>query len=298
MRRFLFTLGAMLGLSTFAGCLELTQDYTINPDGSGKVVVDTLAPSGNQFAPEGAPKPPPAEQVKQAVSDRVTKAQGVEAWSDVSCEVANDGRIHFKGTAYFPDINKVKLDQGNGARGGGGGGKESDVSWAKNGDTITLHFDTNKNQAPPDPNAAKLTDAQVDEKVKEERMQYQQFKPMMQAFVQNLKISMSFTLPGKITDAGVFKQEGNKISFSVEGKQILEAMDKANADDAAIRAKVKGDPKPMEDAINAAIFGKKGSPDAKITGATTPLFDYKVEAAKAKAGQAEMLKKLGVEAPM
>src|SRR5688500_2608736 len=57
MRRLVFTFGLLVGLASIAGCLELSQAFTLNPDGSGKVTVDTLSPAGNQFAPQGAPKP-------------------------------------------------------------------------------------------------------------------------------------------------------------------------------------------------------------------------------------------------
>jgi len=295
MRRLIYTLGTLLGLTSISGCLELSEAFTLNPDGSGKVLVDTVTPAANQFAPENAPKPSPAEVVKQTVTERLSKGKGIEAWSDVSCEVMNDGRVHFRGTAYFPDVNKLKVDAASPAGGGGGDDdKASDVTWKKDGDAMVLHFDTKKTQPPADPNAAKLTDAQVDEKMKEERMQYQQMKPMVQMFAQNLKIQMSFTLPGKVSDPGAFTLKDNTISFALDGKKLMDAMEKVNADDKLVRAKVKGDAKAMDDAMNAELFGKKGPVDAKVTGEMKPLFDYKSEAAKAKAGEAEMKKKLGL----
>jgi hypothetical protein len=288
MRRFFASL-VLAGVGFFAsGCLELSESFTLNPDGSGKVVVDTLSPDGSQFAPANQPKPKPDELVKKAIEGAI-KSKGVDAWSDVSGEIAKDGRVHFHGTAYFPDINKVNINAG------GSNSSDNDssgMSWTKEGDAYKLVF-KNKNKAENAPPPEKLTDAQIDEKIKQERVEYQQSKAFIQAFLGNLKVSVSFALPGKITESNILTVNGNTATMTLDGKQMMEAMDKANADDALMREKVKGGKAAEDRIMTKLMFGKEGDPSAKVTDAK-PQFDYKAESAKAKAGEAEMWKKLGV----
>jgi len=288
MRRIFASL-VSVGLTLFAGgCLELSESFTLNPDGSGKVVVDSLSPDGSQFAPANQPKPKPDEIVKKAIEGAI-KSKGVDAWSDITCEIAKDGRVHFHGTAYFPDINNVSIST---STSNNSSNNSSNMSWTKDGDGYKLVF-KNKNRAENAPPPENLTDAQIDEKIKEERVQYQQSKAFIGAFFANLKISMSFALPGKITESNILTVNGSTASIALEGKQMMEAMDKANSDDALMREKIKGGKAAEDRILTKLMFGKEGDPSAKVTGAK-PQFDYKAESAKAKVGEAEMFKKLGV----
>lgn len=283
MRRLVTLALCALGLGSIAGCLELSQSYTLNPDGSGKVVIDSITPAGGGgFG--GAPAPAdPKETVKKALNEQIGKAKGVDAWSDVSCELEKDGRVHFKGTAYFPDVNKLAID-----------GEKNAVSFVKEGDAMVLKFDTDKGE--PGGEAPKLTEAEITEKIKQERAQYEQGKAMVSAMFKDLKFQMSFALPGTVAESNILKKEGNTVSMAITGPQIIAAMDKMNADDALMRKKVMAAPGD-DSAMNELIFGGKGEPSAKVTGAAASQFDYKAESGKAKAAQAEMFKKLGVEAP-
>lgn len=47
------------------------QAYTLNPDGSGKVVIDTVTPARNQFAPQDKPQKP-EDIVKEAIQERIS----------------------------------------------------------------------------------------------------------------------------------------------------------------------------------------------------------------------------------
>lgn len=289
MRRIL-TLGGLLGLLSISGCLELMQAYTINPDGSGKVMLETVMPARNQFAAQDQALKP-EEIVKQTVQDRISSGEGIDAWSDISCQVTKEGKVHFKGTAYFSDINKLKAEGGNGGVGGG------EMTWTKQGDTMVLTMKS-KNEDDAAAPAEPLPDAEVNEKLQQEKMQYQQMKPMMAAIFEGLKVEISAKLPGKISEANIFTQKGDTATLSMTGKQMMAAMDKINADDNLMRAKIKaGKGKGEDDFMFEQMFGKKGPAQVKVTGASAPLFDYKAEVAKAKAAEAEMFKKLGVEKP-
>lgn len=96
----LFGLSVLLPL--LAGCLETQDQYSINPDGSGKVMhravfsVSTAAPDEE-------------EQIRRVIRGEVDFSNGVEAWSDVDCRKLDDGRIEFRATAYFSDFNQLNF---------------------------------------------------------------------------------------------------------------------------------------------------------------------------------------------
>lgn len=284
MRRFL-TLCVLSSMLSVTGCLELMQAYTLNPDGSGKVVLETITPARNQFAPQDQPVKPD-EIVKQAIQERINGGQGIDAWSDITCQVTKEGKVHFKGTAYFSDVNKLKAD------GGGGGGGE--LSWTKQGDGMVLAMKGKSDGEAAQP----VPDDQVAAMLQQEKVQYQQMKPMMAAMFEGLKVEISARLPGKISEANIFTQKDNTATLSITGKQMMAAMDKINGDDALLKAKIKaGKGKGEDDFMFEHMFGKKGPAQVKVTGANTPLFDYKAEVEKAKAGEAAMFKNLGVTPP-
>src|SRR5689334_1306401 len=109
MKRFARPLAIFLALVSISACLERKQTATINPDGSGKIVIDSvLAIPADMPAPGG--KPDPAVVARQVATGLITKSQGVDAWKDVVVEVNPDGRAHVAMTAYFPDVSRLKLD--------------------------------------------------------------------------------------------------------------------------------------------------------------------------------------------
>jgi hypothetical protein len=165
MKRFMgFALVAALPLM-LGGCFELRQDTTLNPDGSGKVVVETIMPDMSSmmtFGDQPAAKPDPDVQLKKFAKDFIDGSKGVDAWSDVSFSMAEDGRMKFKGTAYFKDITALKVGSGNGGPGGpaSGGG----LTWTKSdkgGMILALETEDMAAPKPPAPQPNAMTDDEI-----------------------------------------------------------------------------------------------------------------------------------------
>ncbi len=98
MRRFSPVLAALCAV-VLAGCLDLDEEYSINPDGSGKVKIKcAVAPM--RFTTS---KKSPEELLKSDVRETLEKCGGVDAWTDVTAVQRDDGKIAFSGTAYFKD---------------------------------------------------------------------------------------------------------------------------------------------------------------------------------------------------
>jgi len=275
------------------GCFEMTQVLTLNPDGSGKMLMDSYMKAPPMMM-GGDDKPDAKEIAKGMAQQMVSGTNGVEAWSDLSYEVAKDGRTHIQGTAYFKDYTKLKLKQGGGM----------DFTWAKDpkgGMALEMKMADKDADAPAE--KPKLTDEEVQDLIKAKRQEYEQMKPMMTMILGTMKMDMTFMLPGKLSEVNVFqKTEKGGVRLVFEGKKMLEVMDKIMADDKLLADTIKAGKDPMKggpdpDQITELMFGKKGPIRARGTGKLKPLFDYKADAAKAKKAMPAMLKNLGLEAP-
>src|SRR5436190_1580238 len=90
-----------------AGCLDLDNEFTLNPDGSGKVKIRCVsAPVSFDI---GEKKKSPEELMKSLVRETLEQSGGVDAWADVAAAIRDDGKVSFNGTAYFKDIEQLKL---------------------------------------------------------------------------------------------------------------------------------------------------------------------------------------------
>jgi hypothetical protein len=284
------------------GCVELKQDATVNPDGSGKMVIEiampAMPPMGMNIGGADAPKPDPDMLLKSFGKKTMDEAKGVETWSDVSLGMTDDGRMKFKGTAYFKDVAKLQVGKSEGPSSGGG------VTWVKDpkgGMTLSMSMEPDKDQPkPPAAKPAEMTEEQLTKAVQQAKMEWQQVKPMMQMMLTKMKIQNVFHLPGTLAEVTGFKKEADgSVSVTIEGIKVLDVMDKQMADDAYIKAAIKAgkDPvkdKPSDDVMEKA-FGFKGTLSAHVTGDLKPLFDYAKESAAAKAAYPKMIEKLGLD---
>ena len=97
MNRTLIALLLLVPLLT--GCLDLEDQWVLNPDGSGKLIRQaTFAPMDKS----------PEAWAKEALG----KASGFEAWSNFESEMLKDGRLRITATGYFKDVNAVNCGLG------------------------------------------------------------------------------------------------------------------------------------------------------------------------------------------
>jgi hypothetical protein len=261
-------------------CLECKETGMVNPDGSGKATIDLLV-----NVPAAAGAPPAAAIGKQVAARFLATAQGVEAWKDITIDVAPDGRSHVVATAYFPDISKFKLDA------------PITMTWAKNGEG-GFTFVMKKDQAAAPTAPPPMADDKVAQAIAEAKDEYKQSQPGMQMVLGTLKISVGFTLPGNVMATNILtkKADGSTVAMAIDGKSMIAAMDKIYADDKVLAVAVKaGENSPVTDELLMEnLFGKKGQLSATVAGPVKDLFDYKAEMAAAKAAEPQMLKKLNL----
>lgn len=288
MRRLAAVLSAVFAIA-LAGCLDLDEEYSINPDGSGKVKVRcAIAPMRFTTA-----KKSPEELLKSDVRETLEKCVGVDAWTDVSAVQRDDGKVLFSGTAYFRDFSKLKLTVM------GMSSSMSKTVVARDGDALTVTVTPGQGNAPP-AEPVKLTEEQIQAKIKQERAKYLQSKPMIDNFLKDAKVATRFVLPGPLGEVRNFKKLGDRsVELRMEGAPLLAAIDGLMKDDAFLRKTLeaghdidKSGP-PIDDVLIEKLFGQKGPIRASTKGALAPVFDYEAEAGKAREGMAELAAKFG-----
>jgi hypothetical protein len=284
------------GVALLAGCYqtyETDEQYTLNPDGSGKVTIDAkMTPMGFD---SGEGKADPAALAKKTAKELLEKSEGVTAWKDVSFGPEKDGRVHFRGTAYFKDLGKLAFNNLGLLK----------YQWkAQNGTgVLSLKMENKGNAAAGEKSAKPTTEDEIKAQMLEQRMRYQQSKPMMAAMLGSMKTAAHFKLPGTVGEAAGFAKgaAADEASISMSGGQILSVMDQMMQDDAVLHDQVaKGEDvmgggaagKPSE-ALWLKLFGTKGEPQVAVAGLKAQ-FDYAAEVAAAKKAYPVALEKIGL----
>ena len=286
----------ILAVCLLTGCFESHQEYTLNPDGSGKVIHEV------QFQPVdlsmGESPDNSEKQMKKTVQSILTDSSGVDAWKDISFKRTEDGRIFFRGTAYFSDLSKLNLKLGEVKQSG------SNPVWKKtpSGDMVLeLQGENKKGKGkegtPPKP----LTDAEISKKIAKEKAQFQKMKPMFAAVLSTLKQEMIFHLPGRKKEVtNLTENPDGSFTITFDGARMIDVIDAMFADDQWMRETIQAkgsimDEGPSIDAkTNEILFGQKGPIRAVMGAPQKPLFDYGIEMAAAQADFPALLKRLGM----
>jgi len=269
-----------------SSCYETKQEFTLNPDGSGKVIHEC---SFQNVVSLNNEDPASAEALQAAIARIINDSKGVDAWTDVSFKRLEDGRIWFRGTAYFKKLEELKIPNQSmielAWKNQGGGRAELGLGYKK------------AEKTKPKQDRSKLSAAQRADLVRGERAKFQQTKPMLSAALGAMKQTVSVTLPGKLESSSNFKASAiGTLGLTFEGTKFIEAIEKLAADDAWMEKNgfdTQEAPE-LDDELSGLLFGEKVPVKAVVSGATKPLFDYAAEVAAALKGAEALQKQLGV----
>jgi hypothetical protein len=285
--RVLSFIGCALALALLVGCFETKQEFTLNPDGSGEVVHEcTFQPASVVLTR----KVDAEAQMKAAVSELLSRAKGVEAWSDVSYQLLEDGRVHFKGTAYFRSLSDLDIPNQT----------MLDFAWshAKDGTgTLTLRDKNEQKKSHPE----KPEKPSSPEDIKQGRAKFQQAKPMLAMFMASMQHDVLFHLPGKPGKTSAFQRDASgALTLHVDGGKMLQAMDTLISDDKWMARHPKvmdpDTPPPPDAEMNRLLFGVEGPVQATVTGLGAPTFNYDGELEAARESYTALREQLAVKA--
>lgn len=299
--RFRFLSVALAAVAaTLTGCLTQEQTFHVNPDGSGKfelaMTVDTTmmgALGGGAAAGQ--------DMGKEVVLQLLRGTEGIDTWADLKQETGADGKTKIQATAFFKDINKLKMNAGEQA----GGASAGTLLSKRDGDKWTVAIGLPEGEAKtPTGSGAKPPGDQVKAAIQQAKAQWEASKSLVAPMVEGAKLTTTVKAGGTIKETvGFQKTDDRTASLSFGGAKVIAAIDAMMNDTKVMEEALAGgdpmavlrDQKRMQKAIMESLTDGKGMPTIELTPGE-PIIDYDAEVAKAKAGQSAALKALLAEA--
>lgn len=285
-------------LFLLTSCFEEERIYTLNPDGSGKVEFKATFPLGSTINLNEGASPSPEQKAKKAVTKTLEDSEGVAAWANVSYKINDEGKIEFKGTAYFKDINKVKLKMGS------IDSNALNPSLTKEKGMITIKClleDKDKKTAKPNKNKpqwAKMTKKQQKMAMATTRQGLMQMKGMLAGIAGDMSTKVTIHLPASAKKSTGFKQlSPSSYTITQTGEMMIKGIDQLLANEKTMRMLASDDINMMQDPPTEVLhqmLGLSGDPLVDFSASAPPSFDYKKEVQAAQKAAPAMMKKLGL----
>ena len=279
---------SLLALALVAsGCLEVQDRFTLNPDGSGRVVIDAKVKTLSFDDPKEGKK----KQVNDFVAGVINKSSGVEVWKDITCSVLPDGRIQFKGTAYFGDLNMVEI---------------KDVALnrytftTENGNVVVgiARKDKEATESEPGDDPATMTPEEIAVKIDSMKEQFRMGRGMMSMFVDELNEKSLFVMPTTVSQApGFTRAADGAYGIEFSGKRVMKILDSLMESDAFWQkmVKEKGGTNPENEAEMMGLMFGSQEPHIVAGAGGQAAFDYRAEVNAAKKKYPALLKKFSVK---
>jgi len=292
---------SLMVLVALSGCFKTKQVVALNPDGSGKLFYQLShgdRARSVQFTLGGdeQEKPSPEEMAKKEVESILKGSSGIDAWENVSYEVSEAGDFTFKGTAYFPDFNKLKS-----------GGKlktDNRAVFSKTATGVEILWGEGVDEKGEDASSKVMSDqAAIDLAVTQAKSELKSSLPMLTGILTGMRNEVYYMLPGSIDSFTNFtKVKDNVVKVVVDGQDILRLMRDFTQDEEAIREAVVQGVNPLKDGPldtfkNKHLFGDEGPVVASTSGDLKPIFDYPTKSAAALAAFPAMCDELGITVP-
>lgn len=266
----LVLLAALLA-PVFTGC-HVKDDFTINPDGSGKVVHTVVAP----------PEMTDSEARGQLMGMH-RQAQGIEAWGNPFVKrTAENTTLGI--TGYFKNFETA----GVGGRSQFKTTKNADGTW-----TIALAEPPSATHPASQPATSMPADMDAAVKAAAAEIKEQLNSPMMKDMAK-MKQTSTYRLPGPIKAINGFKKiDDRTVSIELDMGKAMEGMRKIADDPVKIRKMIeagatRGGKPDMESPVMRKmlmkdILGVEEPIFVTFTPEAKPLFDYNAEVAKGTA---------------
>lgn len=254
--------------------LELHQDFTFNPDGSGRVTLTWTGPAA------GAP---PTDEF---VRGELERANGVDAWDDVRCEIADD-RLVFTATAWFADSRALRFH----CQGLHVSLLDFEVTTDDDGSVqVTTCAPPATTTAPPTPTPVPAA------RLREEREKIGMARDLVAAMFGELVCTAVLRLPAALVEPVRGERiDDGAVAVRYEGCRLVEIIDRLMSDDALLQQLLAtgGMDSP---AAALALLGDQGPVSLRTVPGAGPAFDYAAEVAAARERFAAVAAEFGAAA--
>jgi hypothetical protein len=268
------------------GCFETKQDIILNPDGSGKMVVESVfAQMPALVRTDSAALP--NEGLTNFIRKTLEETAGVEAWRDISFHQRADGRAYFRGTAYFGDLSKLQI-----------GSMLVHRYSVTRDETGNLIISLNTSASIDSP-LQKITEPVTAESIQRERAMVRSALPLLQSTLGAMKQDTTLHFSGALKRSSNFEvKPPSLLHLLTDGGKIIQAIEQFVFDTNLDQVRISGQKSSFEDLMNERLYGERAPVLAVIKPGTKPLFDYAKEVAEARQAFPEFARKLQTEAGM
>ena len=281
----------LLGAFLLSGCFQYKRELILNPDGSGKMILETEIMKGLSFGAEQDEK----ETMKTAVANLIKSSEGIEAWTGISYKMTEADMIAFKGTAYFRDVTKIKLYNVNAA------GIETEK--LPNGEirlTLLRGGKTSKEEQAKvsAKKGKKITPENVGEELARQRAQYKKIRPMLSAIYAMTDNEDIITIFGEVKEyKNITKLEDGRFRYVFKGEEAGKELDALLDNDELMKKTLLEDGALMSTGLESMNIVKNiGEKLGKSVIVYTPkagrAFDFEQEVLAAKAEMKNIAKEL------
>jgi len=269
------------------GCFDTRQEIILNSDGRGKAIIEsTFAQTDLLSVTENTSLRD--RSANHYVRGLLEESSGIEAWRDVSITEMEDGRISFRGTAYFRDLSLLKSAFCSMTK----------FKFAKDKNgliTLTLAPDTSN----PRSSAAASYDHLTPDTIGHQRKLFRAAKPMLTAMLSSMKCETTFRFAGRITRVSNFEQRSpQELRHRFDGERVLDALEQllspafSNQVFAAISST---NATTSNFLVNEILHGQRGPIMAVIAPGEAMAFDYDAEVAASRESFRPVAKSLGLD---
>ena len=275
------------------GCFDTKQKITLNPDGTGKVELVSNFAQTELLLMQNS-RTPSETAVRDFVRKQIEETQGVDAWKDIAFSERDDGRISFRGTAYFQDLTKVRMGLNPFFR--------FTVTKEKNGQlSIRPSIDSSAASMPMSlPGTNEPVTAAT---ISHERKQFRAAQPLLAATFGTMKLDTVFQIPGTLRRATNFETNiPNTLRVQFDGTRLMPAIEERLFDPEFARQRIaRGTNSNFlndDHFLNEKLYGQRAPILAVIAPGNKPLFDYAAEVSEARRAFPAIASSLGwVDAP-
>ncbi|MBI2930883.1 MAG: hypothetical protein HYY16_04475 [Planctomycetes bacterium] len=287
-------LAMMVTVSLLLGCIDSEETFTINPDGTGNVVVRWIGAFDAKLLFIEVVNVD--EALGLMTRNELVESEGVDCWKDVSWRLLDDGRYEFKGTAYFRDFSKLRLHHMNLNE----GWSAFALSRDKEGNLL---IEARKSDETP----KELTEDDLKKEMRQARYHYQQVRRVSKVFLEDFRCRIRIRLPGEIGNLTAWKRDGDRgAELLLDGPRVLEALDETVKSDEKLREAIRrgwkvcwGLPWDKDEMPDGSLFWAEGWPRLATQGKLAPLFDYDQEVTEeARQAYRALLQQLPVADPL
>jgi hypothetical protein len=278
----------------FSGCLDVDNEWTLNPDGSGKVRHRVVF---NQKAFSFGTEKSPREFARELLE----KSEGIEAWGDLSYGKTDEGYLRFEGVAYFPDASAIRLEH-----------EVVKTRFRREGGALIASFTGDKGNLGLEGLLGESSGGlSKSESASGFRMTLRMMRMQLGSMKAFLKGRDRVRLPGQLAPghAGKLKEGALEVAFSFQRmNEFLDAVEKDPQLLAVLRARsnrgAKGNPSPALDPAKvkefetlAANFMVGGDATEARSLGGKPAFDYADAVTAAKTSSAKAYDAVGYAVP-